>query len=94
MHACIQDFNQSERRVCLLREPTSGGLLLHQQKTQGPKVTPNKVTILGPGNMTIPVQQTRPLKSTNQTADSIPMSERLAIPAKPVSLGMQLTLCL
>lgn len=67
--------------MCLLRDYSPGSLLLGQQKSKGGKVTTPKVTILGPGNMTIPAQG-----PTNQIAESIPMSERLTIPvSKAVS---------
>ena len=74
-----QDFDQSERSVCLIREGSSSGLLLGQQSTKRSKVTDSTVTILGPENMT--VKTTHAKKSTNPIEDSIPLSDRL----EPVS---------
>ena len=75
----LQNFDQSERSVCLIREVSSSGLLLGQQSTKRSKVTDSKVTVLGPENMA--VKTTRAQKSTNPIEDNIPLSDRL----EPVS---------
>ena len=115
----MKDFDQSEKRVCLVRE-ARGGLLLGRQerKTVADSVsvigcqlhlcsecirytciahtftypTPHTsftfhashvqtsssetVTVLGPGNMTLP-SEPHPPKLTNHIAQDIPMSDQL-----------------
>ena len=85
MLSLVQDFNQSDRTVCLIREAPSSGLLLNQKPTKRSKVTDSKVTILGPGNMTVDSAHT--IKSTNQIEDSVPLSDRLEPVSKPVSVN-------
>ncbi len=76
-----QDFNQSERMVCLIREISSSGLLLTRQSTKKSKVADNKVTILGPGNMTFKTGHAQ----KSGIEDNIPLSDRLEPVSKPVS---------
>lgn len=81
----VLDFNQSDRNVCLIREAPASGLLLTQQPVKTSQVTDSKVTILGPGNMTV---DTLPaLKSTNQIEEDVPLSDRLEPVSKPKSSG-------
>lgn len=79
----VQDFSQSERMVCLIREISSSGLLLSQQSTKRSKVADTKVTVLGPGNIALKTAHAQ--KSTNRIEDSIPLSDRLEPVSKPVS---------
>lgn len=69
-----QEFHQPDEHVCLVRDAISNGLLLASQvSSNSPPVELDKVTVLGPGNMTLPTHQLPALPSV----DSRPLSARL-----------------
>lgn len=71
-----QEFHQPDEHVCLVRDAISNGLLLASQvSSNSPPVEldKDKVTVLGPGNMTLPTHQLPALPSV----DSRPLSARL-----------------
>ena len=91
----LQDFHQSERRVCLVRDVKGGLLLGHQDRGAAAAASTPGVTVLGPGNMTLPPHLTgstrnkltnhigEALKPTNHIAEEVPMSDRLPGATEP-----------
>lgn len=82
----LQEFDQSERRVCLVRESKGAGGYLLSSADQKRGVaegvaSPRKVTILGPGNMTLPASNKLPInhneQKSSETTDDIPLKDRL-----------------
>jgi hypothetical protein len=75
----LQEFEQPDVHMCLVRAVNPSGLLLGagpQTFTAGQ--SSERVTILGPGNMSLPTHQ---LPSSSQTGDLRPLMDRI----QPVS---------
>ena len=72
----LQEFEQADKQTCLIRDIQPGGLLLPPSQHTPSHVQDDKVTILGPGNMTLPTHQL-PSLNVNQSSDLRPLSDRL-----------------
>lgn len=71
-----KEFDQAERRTCLVRDVNPGGLLLpHSQRGADTSIPSAPITVLGPGNMTMPL--------TSKSDDLQPLSDRLEPEKKP-----------
>ncbi len=73
----LQDFDQKSGVVCFKREVESGSLLIPvKQANKSSSPTSSKVTVLGPGNMTLPTHQL-PEKLEGPSPDLRPLSDRI-----------------
>lgn len=77
-HMHLQEFEQADKQTCLIRDIQPGGLLLPASQHTASCVENDKVTILGPGNMTLPTHQLPdPSLNAHQSSDLRPLSDRL-----------------